>query len=115
MGSIALGKEVTSSGLLDKMDILIRRLIDSQSEYGLVVVLTTAVLVSYTSPPYDSSDEILSVGRLDAHHPYNSERVSGPDRQERWEQSPGQPGEPTHLYLQARLFHRNGYASLGFP
>ena len=54
MGGIALGKGVTSSGLLDKMDVLIRRLIDGQSEFGVVVVLTTVVLVSYgrTPSPY---------------------------------------------------------------
>ncbi|KAN0133328.1 sodium/sulfate symporter [Lactarius tabidus] len=48
MGGIALGKGVTSSGLLDKMDILIRGLIDGQSEFGVVVVLTAVVLVVST-------------------------------------------------------------------
>jgi hypothetical protein len=47
MGGIALGKGVTSSGLLDKMDILIRRLVEGRSEFGVIVVLTTVVLVSY--------------------------------------------------------------------
>jgi hypothetical protein len=51
MGGIALGKGVTSSGLLDKMDILIRGLIDGQSEFGVVVVLTAVVLVSYAPTP----------------------------------------------------------------
>jgi di/tricarboxylate transporter len=46
MGGIALGKGVTSSGLLDKMDILIRRLVEGRSEFGVIVVLTTVVLVS---------------------------------------------------------------------
>jgi len=45
MGGIALGKGVTSSGLLDKMDILIRRLVEGRSEFGVIVVLTTVVLV----------------------------------------------------------------------
>jgi len=48
MGGIALGKGVTSSGLLDKMDILIRKLVDGRSEFGVVVVLTTVILVSCT-------------------------------------------------------------------
>ncbi|KAF8261363.1 SPX domain-containing protein [Lactarius quietus] len=48
MGGIALGKGVTSSGLLDKMDVLIRELINGQSEFGVVVVLTTVVLVVST-------------------------------------------------------------------
>jgi phosphate transporter len=48
MGGIALGKGVTSSGLLDKMDILIRRLVEGRSEFGVVVVLTIVILVSLT-------------------------------------------------------------------
>ncbi len=53
MGGIALGKGVTSSGLLDKMDTLIRALINDQTEFGVVMVLTTVVLVSHarTHPP----------------------------------------------------------------
>jgi phosphate transporter len=46
MGGIALGKGVTSSGLLDNMDVLIRALVNGRSEIGVVVVLTTVVLVS---------------------------------------------------------------------
>jgi phosphate transporter len=46
MGGIALGKGVTSSGLLDKMDVLIRKLVEGLSEFGVVVVLTVVVLVS---------------------------------------------------------------------
>ena len=114
MGGIALGKGVTSSGLLDKMDILIRGLIDGQSEFGVVVVLTTVVLVSHVCT-HPLSADMLSVGRLDVHQPYDCERAPGPDRQGRWEQPPGQPGEPTHFHHWARLFHWNGYASLGLP
>ncbi|KAI9451365.1 SPX-domain-containing protein [Lactarius psammicola] len=48
MGGIALGKGVTSSGLLDKMDTLIRGLINGQTEFGVVMVLTAVVLVVST-------------------------------------------------------------------
>ncbi|KAI0280667.1 SPX domain-containing protein [Russula aff. rugulosa BPL654] len=48
MGGIALGKGVTSSGLLDKMDNLIRRLVEGRSEFGVIVVLTTVVLIVST-------------------------------------------------------------------
>jgi len=48
MGGIALGKGVTSSGLLDKMDVLIRGFVEGRSEFGVVVVLTLVILVSYT-------------------------------------------------------------------
>ena len=47
MGGIALGKGVTSSGLLDKMDVLIRKLVEGRSEFGVVVVLTAVILVSF--------------------------------------------------------------------
>jgi phosphate transporter len=48
MGGIALGQGVTSSGLLDKMDVVIRGLVKGRSEFGVVVVLTIVILVSYT-------------------------------------------------------------------
>ena len=61
MGGIALGKGVTSSGLLDKMDILIRGLISGQSEFGVVVVLTAVVLVSLvrTHAPIPPSPDMV--------------------------------------------------------
>jgi di/tricarboxylate transporter len=61
MGGIALGKGVTSSGLLDKMDILIRGLISGQSEFGVVMVLTTVVLVSHvrTHAPIPPSADMV--------------------------------------------------------
>ena len=48
MGGIALGQGVTSSGLLDKMDVVIRGLVNGRSEFGVVVVLTIVILVSCT-------------------------------------------------------------------
>lgn len=39
--------------------------------------------------PHPLPADMLSVGRLDVHQPYDSERASGPDRQGRWEQPPG--------------------------
>jgi hypothetical protein len=92
MGGIALGRGVTSSGLLDKMDILIRGLIDGQSEFGVVVVLTAVVLVSHarTHPPFSSfPPTCCSVGRLDVHQPYDSECAPGSHRQGRRDQPPG--------------------------
>lgn len=47
MGGIALGKGVTSSGLLTVMDELIRNLIDGLSLYTVVLVLSVVVLVCY--------------------------------------------------------------------
>jgi len=45
MGGIALGKGVTSSGLLDVMDEIIRGIITDMSLYAVVLVLSGIVLV----------------------------------------------------------------------
>ena len=67
MGGIALGKGVTSSGLLDKMDILIRRLVEGRSEFGVIVVLTTVVLVSCLLHWTLISRLIFSIDRFHVH------------------------------------------------
>lgn len=59
MGGIALGKGVTSSGLLETMDEVIRSLVDGLSLYQVVLVLSVVVLVSRASP--------ISVMRTHAH------------------------------------------------
>ena len=46
MGGIALGKGVTSSGLLEILDDVIRDIIDGKSLYTVVMVLSVIVLVS---------------------------------------------------------------------
>jgi len=48
MGGIALGKGVTTSGLLGVMDEIIRDLIDGLSLYTVVLVLSVVVLVIST-------------------------------------------------------------------
>ncbi|KAH7106362.1 Sodium/sulfate symporter [Auriculariales sp. MPI-PUGE-AT-0066] len=48
MGGIALGKAVTSSGLLDYMDGGIRRFVDGMSIYAVVLALSAVVLVIST-------------------------------------------------------------------
>lgn len=50
MGGIALGKGVTSSGLLEVMDVVIRDLVDGLSLYTVVLVLSPVVLVSPLIP-----------------------------------------------------------------
>lgn len=67
MGGIALGKGVTSSGLLDKMDILIRRLVEGRSEFGVIVVLTTVVLVSCSFRWTLISRLLFSIDRFHVH------------------------------------------------
>lgn len=49
MGGIALGKGVTSSGLLEVLDDVIRDIIDGKSLYTVVMVLSAIVLVRITS------------------------------------------------------------------
>ncbi|TFK50172.1 SPX-domain-containing protein, partial [Heliocybe sulcata] len=48
MGGIALGKGVTSSGLLESMDEVIRHLVSGLSLYSVVMVLSVVVLVVST-------------------------------------------------------------------
>ncbi|EKM57858.1 uncharacterized protein PHACADRAFT_251746 [Phanerochaete carnosa HHB-10118-sp] len=48
MGGIALGKGVTSSGLLDVMDNIIRHMVEDLSLYTVVLVLSVIVLVVST-------------------------------------------------------------------
>ncbi|KAI0064930.1 SPX-domain-containing protein [Artomyces pyxidatus] len=48
MGGIALGKGVTSSGLLDKMGFVVRDLVEGLSPYAVVLVLSGVVLVVST-------------------------------------------------------------------
>ena len=49
LSGIALGKGVTSSGLLEVLDDIIRNLIDGMSLYTVVLVLSAIVLVSMVS------------------------------------------------------------------
>ncbi|KAJ7765942.1 SPX domain-containing protein [Mycena maculata] len=48
MGGIALGKGVTSSGLLEVLDLIIRDLLDGVSLYNVVLILSPVVLVIST-------------------------------------------------------------------
>jgi phosphate transporter len=50
MGGIALGKGVTSSGLLEVMDEIIRGIITDMSLYAVVLVLSGIVLVCPSGP-----------------------------------------------------------------
>lgn len=45
MGGIALGKGVTSSGLLDVMDEIIRDMVEGYELYTVVLILSPVVLV----------------------------------------------------------------------
>lgn len=45
MGGIALGKGVVSSGLLEIMDIVIRKLVEGYRLYTVVLILSPIVLV----------------------------------------------------------------------
>jgi phosphate transporter len=49
MGGIALGRGVTSSGLLDDLGVGIRKIVEGLSLYNIVLVLSAMVLVRNTS------------------------------------------------------------------
>jgi phosphate transporter len=55
MGGIALGRGVTSSGLLDTIGELIRGSVEGLSLYSVVLVLSAIVLVSARVPFLHSS------------------------------------------------------------
>lgn len=62
MGGIALGKGVTSSGLLEVMDDVIRHIVDGLSPYAIVLTLSVVVLVSQscaTSGTHDRSIDAI--------------------------------------------------------
>jgi phosphate transporter len=113
MGGIALGKGVTSSGLLDKMDILIRRLVDGRSEFGVIVVLTTIVLVSCFPRWTLISWLLFGVDRLYIHQPHNSECPPCPHSQGGRGEPPRQPSKSPHFHHWACLLHWDGDACLG--
>lgn len=92
MGGIALGKGVTSSGLLDKMDVLIREVVDGLSLYSVVLVLSFIVLVrNSASPSFDppaNTHQLLHTGHLNLHLPHHRLRPPRPHRQSRRIQPP---------------------------
>lgn len=63
MGGIALGKGVTSSGLLEVMGDVIGEVVDGLSPYAVVLTLSCIVLVSSSLllRPYDIVADIMQV------------------------------------------------------
>ncbi len=115
MGGIALGKGVTSSGLLDKMDALIRRLVEGRSEFGVIVLLTTVVLVSCFLRWTLISRLLYGIDRFHIHQPHNSECPPCPHCQGGRREPPRQPSKSSHCHNWACLLHRDGYACLRIP
>ena len=72
MGGIALGKGVTSSGLLDVMDEIIRGIITDMSLYTVVLVLSGIVLVCIFNP-HDRSwlNHQRPAGRINIRQPHH--------------------------------------------
>lgn len=74
MGGIALGKGVTSSGLLDVMDEIIRRMIHGLTLYPVVVILSFIILVVSTFISHTIASVLLVpiakavAGTLPGHH-----------------------------------------------
>lgn len=54
MGGIALGKAVTTSGLLEKMDVVIRHMVNGLSPYAVVWALSVVVMVRSAQYPVRS-------------------------------------------------------------
>jgi hypothetical protein len=59
MGGIALGRGVTSSGLLEDMDVVIRDLIAGLSLYSVVLIISAITLVCHDSQFLAAGSQIL--------------------------------------------------------
>lgn len=85
MGGIALGKGVTSSGLLDVMDDGIREMISGLSLYTVVMVLSLIVLVCTIQPvPSFGCADSTVLGRLYLHQPHYCQCIACPHCQGSW-------------------------------
>ena len=82
MGGISLGKAVTVSGLLDKMDEVIRDLVQDLNTYSVVLALCVIVLVRILHPSsIPLTDLTLAIDRIDIYQPHNRERPPSSNRQ----------------------------------
>jgi hypothetical protein len=98
MGGIALGKGVTSSGLLVTMDGVIHRLLEGLSLYTVVLVLSPVVLVCNLFCdilPYITK---YSSDRIDIHQPYYRKRATCAYREGGWTKPTWQPRKSTDIY-----------------
>jgi hypothetical protein len=85
MGGIALGKGVTSSGLLTIMDVSIRDLVDGLPPYSVVLILSPVVLVSiFVRRLMRVLFHLRSLGHLHLHQPHYSERATRAHSKRSW-------------------------------
>lgn len=115
MGGISLGKGVTSSGLLDVMDDIIRDIVDGLSLYTVVLVLSGIVLVSRVLCYSSSSMNVAILGRFYFHQSYYRKRAIGTDCQRSREQDGRKPAESVDFPHRSHLLRWNGYARLWVP
>jgi phosphate transporter len=115
MGGIALGRGVTSSGLLESMDRVIRGLVDGLSLYAVVLVLSAVVLVSAHSTFSLGPAADAHPGRLDVHQPHDRGRPARADRGRAREEPPGRARAAAHLSHRPHLLDGHGHARLGVP
>lgn len=110
MGGIALGKGVTSSGLMVTMDGVIHRLLEGLSLYTVVLVLSPVVLVrdhvQWCFTIY--SKRVLD--RIDIYKSYNCKRAASSHRERGWTELTRRPCEPAHFYDWSSLFCWDGDA-----
>ena len=115
MGGIALGKGVTTSGLLDVMDEIIRGIITDMSLYSVVLVLSGIVLVCFLTF-YGAADQThCFAGRINFHQPHDRQCVTSPHREGSREKPPRTSCQFAYLLDWVDLFHWNGDASFWVP
>ena len=90
MGGIALGKGVSSSGLLETMDEVIRDMMAGFSLVKVVFILSPIVLVRATPSIIISCDTYrLSTGYLHLYQPHYCQCSSRPNRERSRQKSAG--------------------------
>jgi hypothetical protein len=119
MGGIALGKGVVSSGLLEVMDVLIRKLVDGQSLFSIVLLLAPVVLVCVFNGTLLGPEYVLTMYISDCiylHQPYHRQCSPCTHCQRGWLESEvthaWSPCQPANFYYRSNMFCGDGNACL---
>jgi len=110
MGGIALGKGVTSSGLLDVMGEVIRDMVDGYKLYNVVLILSPIVLVGNFAQ-LGAVAYLESAGHIHVHQSYNCKRPSCSNCERSWQRSWWKSPGYANLHYWIDLLDWDGYAS----
>lgn len=117
MGGIALGKGVTSSGLLEVLDDIIRNIIEGRTLYEVVMVLSVIVLVSRKRHRCTALGAIfiVLVGHLDIYQSHHRQCAPRANCQGGWEQDARSTRDASYLPHRSDLLDWYGHACVWIP